>query len=72
MTPSQQSAVRRSEPIRIDSGAAETLRYIRSTIDTAQRFTTVPGKGYRFVPTFSNLGWGAEAGDEPREPARAS
>lgn len=45
MTPPQQSAVRRNEPIRIDSGAAETLRYIRSTIDTAQRFTTVPGKG---------------------------
>lgn len=45
MMPSQNSAARRSEPTRIDSGAAETLRYIRSTIDTAQRFTTVPGKG---------------------------
>jgi hypothetical protein len=45
MMPSQQPAARRSEPTRIESGAAETLRYIRSTIDSAQRFTTVPGKG---------------------------
>ncbi|MGC8634476.1 MAG: winged helix-turn-helix domain-containing protein [Candidatus Limnocylindrales bacterium] len=29
---------------------------------------TVPGKGYRFLPTFSNQGWdgGAERGDPPR------
>ncbi len=29
---------------------------------------TVPGKGYRFVPVFSNLGWGAGTGqdDQPR------
>ncbi len=26
---------------------------------------TVPGRGYRFIPTFSNLGWGgAPAGIE--------
>jgi DNA-binding response OmpR family regulator len=28
---------------------------------------TVPGQGYRFIPTFSNRGWGAETSpDEPR------
>ena len=26
---------------------------------------TVPGKGYRFIPTFSNAGW--DGGDEPGE-----
>jgi hypothetical protein len=29
----------------IGSGAAENLRYIRNTIEAAQTFTTVPGKG---------------------------
>jgi two-component system response regulator RegX3 len=24
---------------------------------------TVPGVGYRFIPTFSNLGWGGNAGE---------
>src|SRR5688572_33324024 len=33
------------EPIPIDSGALENLRYIRSTIEAADTFTTVPGKG---------------------------
>jgi hypothetical protein len=33
------------EPISIDSGALENLRYIRSTIEAAHTFTTVPGKG---------------------------
>ena len=29
---------------------------------------TVPGRGYRFIPTFSNLGWGGEpAGIERRQ-----
>jgi hypothetical protein len=32
-------------PIPIDSGAVEHLRYIRSTIEAAHTFTTVPGKG---------------------------
>jgi hypothetical protein len=32
-------------PIRIDSGAVEHLRYIRSTMEAAHAFTTVPGKG---------------------------
>jgi hypothetical protein len=36
---------RRIEPIPIDSGAVENLRYIRSTIEAAHTFTTVPGKG---------------------------
>jgi len=29
---------------------------------------TVPGLGYRFIPTFSNTGWegGATAGGQPR------
>ena len=33
---------------------------------------TIPGKGYRFIPTFSNTGWGAapEAGEHPIERAR--
>ena len=30
---------------------------------------TVPGQGYRFIPTFSNLGWAAE--QDPIEPDRA-
>jgi DNA-binding response OmpR family regulator len=29
---------------------------------------TVPGQGYRFIPTFSNAGW--DGGDEPGEPPR--
>lgn len=32
-------------PTPIDSGAVENLRYIRSTIEAAHTFTTVPGKG---------------------------
>ncbi len=36
---------RRIEPTPIDSGAVENLRYIRSTIEAADTFTTVPGKG---------------------------
>jgi hypothetical protein len=35
----------RPEPTPIDSGALENLRYIRSTIEAAHTFTTVPGKG---------------------------
>ena len=35
----------RIEPTPIDSGAVENLRYIRSTIEAAHTFTTVPGKG---------------------------
>jgi DNA-binding response OmpR family regulator len=33
---------------------------------------TVPGKGYRFIPTFSNTGWGAgsDAGKQPPEGSR--
>jgi hypothetical protein len=36
---------RRIEPTPIDSGALENLCYIRSTIEAAHTFTTVPGKG---------------------------
>lgn len=36
---------RRIQPTPIDSGAVENLRYIRSTIEAAHTFTTVPGKG---------------------------
>jgi hypothetical protein len=36
---------RRLNPTPIDSGAVENLRYIRSTIEAAHTFTTVPGKG---------------------------
>lgn len=36
---------RQPEPIPIDSGAAENLRYIRDAIAAADTFTTVPGKG---------------------------
>jgi hypothetical protein len=36
---------RRPAPTAIHSGAAEHLRYIRSTIEAAHTFTTVPGKG---------------------------
>jgi hypothetical protein len=33
------------KPTSIDSGAVENLRYIRNTIEAADTFTTVPGKG---------------------------
>lgn len=33
------------EPTPIDSGATDHLRYIRSTIEAAHTFTTVPAKG---------------------------
>jgi hypothetical protein len=36
---------RKSDPTPIDSGAVENLRYIRSTIEAAHTFSTVPGKG---------------------------
>ena len=36
---------RRLEPTPIDSGAVENLRYIRKTIEAADTFTTIPGKG---------------------------
>jgi hypothetical protein len=36
---------RRVDPTPIDSGALENLRYIRSTIEAADTFTTVPGYG---------------------------
>jgi hypothetical protein len=42
---SQRNRPRRIEPTPIDSGAVENLRYIRSTIEAADTFTTVPGKG---------------------------
>jgi hypothetical protein len=35
----------RVEPIAIQQGAADNLRYIRSTMEAAHTFTTVPGKG---------------------------
>ncbi|HEX5421179.1 MAG TPA: hypothetical protein VFY39_14385 [Gammaproteobacteria bacterium] len=38
-------SARSSKLTAIDSGAAEHLRYIRSTIEAAHTFTTVPGKG---------------------------
>ena len=41
-TPKQR---RPAPPTPIDSGALENLRYIRSTIEAAHTFTTVPGKG---------------------------
>jgi len=32
---------------------------------------TVPGRGYRFIPTFSNLGWdGQDPGEHPGERPR--
>jgi hypothetical protein len=36
---------RHEPPTPIDSGAVENLRYIRSTIEAAHTFTTVPGQG---------------------------
>jgi hypothetical protein len=34
-----------TEPVEIHTGAAANLRYIRSTMEATQSFTTVPGKG---------------------------
>lgn len=45
MSANPQRRERRPEPISIDSGAAENLRYIRNAIEAADTFTTVPGKG---------------------------
>lgn len=45
MSAKPQPRDRRLEPIPIDSGAAENLRYIRNAIAAADTFTTVPGKG---------------------------
>lgn len=44
-TRNSSSTARNVDPIPIGSGAAENLRYIRSTIEAASTFTTVPGKG---------------------------
>jgi hypothetical protein len=41
----QSPGAQKREPTPIQSGAAEHLRYIRSTIEAAHTFTTVPGKG---------------------------
>ncbi len=40
-----EARVTAGEPTPISSSAAENLRYIRSTIEAAHTFTTVPGKG---------------------------
>ncbi|HVA73449.1 MAG TPA: helix-turn-helix domain-containing protein, partial [Acidimicrobiales bacterium] len=41
------------------------IRALRSKLQNDYRhprfIATVPGKGYRFIPTFSNLGWDAGA-----------
>jgi hypothetical protein len=43
MEPAEQ--LQRAHPESIGRGAAEHLRYIRNTIEAAQTFTTIPGKG---------------------------
>jgi hypothetical protein len=45
MITAQSSPRRSAEPTPIGTSAAENLRYIRSTIEAAHTFTTVPGKG---------------------------
>lgn len=45
MSASPNHPKRHEPPTPIDSGALENLRYIRSTIEAAHTFTTVPGKG---------------------------
>lgn len=47
--PSSSNLARKVEPTSIGSSAAENLRYIRSTIEAAHTFTTVPGKGCVFM-----------------------
>jgi DNA-binding response OmpR family regulator len=46
------------------------IRSLRSKLQNDYRhprfIATVPGKGYRFIPTFTNVGWdGGQAEDEP-------
>jgi hypothetical protein len=45
MSASPKRPTRHEPPTPIDNGALENLRYIRSTIEAAHTFTTVPGKG---------------------------
>ncbi len=52
---------RRVEPTPIDSGAVENLRYIRSTIEAADTFTTVPGKGCIAMGVTALLAVGVES-----------
>jgi DNA-binding winged helix-turn-helix (wHTH) protein len=48
------------------------IRSLRSKLQNDYRqprfIATVPGQGYRFIPTFSNLGWegGPATRPEPR------
>jgi DNA-binding winged helix-turn-helix (wHTH) protein len=51
------------------------VRSLRSKLQNDYRhprfIATVPGKGYRFIPTFSNVGWdGGQAEDEPTDPLK--
>jgi len=52
---------RRVQPTSIDSGAVENLRYIRSTIEAAHTFTTVPGKGCIAMGVTALIAVGLEA-----------
>jgi hypothetical protein len=52
---------RRIDPTPIDSGAVENLRYIRNTIEAADTFTTVPGKGCIAMGITALVGVGLES-----------
>jgi hypothetical protein len=54
------SSNRKTEPVPIGLSAVENIRYIRSTIEAASTFTTIPGKGCILMGAIALLAAAAE------------